>query len=118
MTDNVIDLFSVKKQKEAKFQDSSETTYDLHKICTEVVNEVVDSLYYDFGLDTNNIECSAEMFFFFESFKSMLYKCVNEWHPFQDISNAFMLEHGITIEPFDGGYRFVMEDNEDDEQTT
>lgn len=110
MNDNVvIDFLSKKKEREEKLIEIElEDNENIHDICTTTANKIINALDEDYGLDVQKIEYSAEMIFFFEAYKSLVMKCIDQWHPFQDIAQEFMEEQGITVElGSDGNYLFV-----------
>lgn len=116
MSDNVVDFTThwLKKQEQIESQESG--LDDLHDICTVVANEALNSLRDDYGLDIQSIEYSPEIIFFFEAFKGLIMKCDGQWHPFQDFAQEFFDAQGIKIvESADGGYHFVIDDEDDKE---
>ncbi len=123
MTDNVVDFTSRLKEKLEKLDledDASSSRYledddKVHEICTETANEMINNLEEDYGFDTSKIEHSAEMIFFFEAYKALLMKCVDQWHPFQDMAEQFMIEQKITIEEDENGYRYILSEEISDE---
>jgi hypothetical protein len=109
VTDNIIDFTSRLQEKLEKVDD------EIHKICTETANELINNLYEDYDLNISNVEYSPEMIFFFEAYKSLVMKSADQWHPFQELAMDFMIEQNITIEKDDDGYRFVIEGDAEDE---
>jgi hypothetical protein len=110
MTDNIIDFTS--RLKEKKEQVDLEDNDTIQDICTETANELLNDLDEYYGLDLHKVEHGAEMIFFFEAYKALLMKCVDQWHPFQDVAADFMAQQKIVVEEHEGGYRFVIGDEE------
>lgn len=117
MTDNIVDLASHRKKKEDEEITLELNDYEnLHQICTESANEMINNLYEDYDINIAKIEYSAEMIFFFEAYKGLVMKCVDQWHPFQDMAQQFMEDQGIVIEKYDGGYRFVLLPDDEEQE--
>jgi len=111
MSDNIIDFTSKMKEKIDRVDIDDDE--NIHEICTETANEIINALQEFYDLDVRKIEYSAEMIFFFEAYKGLVMKCVDQWHPFQDMAQQFMEDQGIVIEEYEGGYRFVLQPDED-----
>lgn len=116
MTDNIVDFLAHRKPKseEPEVVDMQDEEA-IHEICTQSANDLLNNLGTVYGLDLTDVECSPEMVFFFEAHKSMIMKSVGQWHPFQDMAEMFMEDQNITIEEYDGGYRYVMNPIEEEE---
>ena len=113
MTDesnNVVDFteFWLKKEVTKEEQEHNELD-DLHDICTLVANDALNILNEEYDIDTESIEHSPEIIFFFEAFKGLIMKAAGHYHPFQDLALEFFEMNGITIEmKDDGNYHFVL----------
>lgn len=109
MTDNVVDFTKYLSQREETEVEETDELENLHQWCTELCNEMLNSLNEDYNIDTREIEYSPEIIFFFEAFKGLMLKCSGHWHPFQDMAKDFFVEQGISIEESpDGNYKFVI----------
>jgi hypothetical protein len=116
VTGEVIDMIARRKQKEVQHNLPDIEDYDdLHEICTNTANELINNLYNDYDINISTVEYSPEMIFFFEAYKGLVMKCVDQWHPFQDMAAQFMEDQGIVIEEYEGGYRFVLLPDEEPE---
>lgn len=114
MTDNVVDFSSWKKKKQKNNSvDINDYEY-VHEICTDTANELLNGLIEYHNIDTQKVEYAAEMIFFFEAYKALVMKCIDQWHPFQEIAEEFMREQGVMIEHYDDGYRFVIKNQSDE----
>ena len=104
------------KKEEQKEEIGRDELEDLHDICTLVANDLLDALHYEYELDTDKIEFTADIVFFFEALKGMVLKTAGHWHPFQDLSEEFFKANGVTVEETaDGNYKFVIGDGADED---
>ena len=117
MDNNVVD-FTERwlKRETTKEEIEKDELEDLHDICTLVSNDAINALRDEYDMDTDKIEFSPEIIFFFEAFKGLIMKCEDLWHPFQDLAQDFFDAQGITIEQDESGnYRFVLSQQEEPE---
>lgn len=109
MSNNVVDFTTHWLKRElTKEEMEKEEALDLHDICTLVANDAIDILHDEYDIDTESIEFSPEIVFFFESLKGLIMKAAGHWHPFQDFAADFFKANGISVELNDEGYHFVI----------
>lgn len=122
--DNVVSLadFKNKKLEKEKLKQLMEEEDDgfiqfdptsldsINEVCAETINELFDflELNYDINLPDN---CNTtELILFLESYKSLMLKAVDKWHPFQDLASKIFA--GVKLEEDENGYKYVFENVE------
>lgn len=127
LPDNVVSLaqfkekkLEIEKQKLLDEQDDDEyyiefdpTSLDsINDMCADTMNELFDFLENNYKLEISMDNNMVEMVLFLESYKSLVLKAVDKWHPFQDLAGKIF--NGVKLqESEDGsGYKYVFENLE------
>lgn len=84
----------------------------INEMCAETINELFDFLENNFELFLDKKDNMIELIMFLESYKSLVMKACDKWHPFQDMANKIF--NGVKLEPTDdgSGYKYVFENLE------
>lgn len=115
-SNNIVNIGDWKQKKQETIIDDPADDYEsLHEICTHTANELLNELDEEYNINVQKVEYAPEMIFFFEAYKALVMKCSDQWHPFQDLAEEFMREQGIVVEYHQGGYRFTVKDEVDED---
>lgn len=116
-SNNIVDFLGWKQNKQEKLNEEELDDYErVHEICTETANDLLNDLDQYYDINVQKVEYAPEMIFFFEAYKALVMKCADQWHPFQQIAEDFMEDQGIVVERYEGGYKFTIKgDSEEDD---
>lgn len=124
--DNVVSLsdFKNKKLEKEKLKQLMEEEDDgfiqfdptsldsVNEVCAETINELFDFLELNYDINLADDCNTTELILFLESYKSLMLKAVDKWHPFQDL--AAKIFSGVKLEEDEtgSGYKYVFENIE------
>lgn len=84
----------------------------INEMCSDTMNELFDFLEHNFELHLDKKENMVELVMFLETYKSLILKACDKWHPFQDMADKIF--NGVKLEPIEdgSGYKYVFENLE------
>lgn len=121
LPDNIISLAEfrnkkIEKEKLKKLQEElledeylefdPESLDSVNLLCADTSNELFDFLINNFDLNVVKKENMIELILFLESYKSLVLKSVEKWHPFQDLAGKIF--DGVSLEESEEGYKYVL----------
>lgn len=127
LPENVVSLadFRIKKleaEKKLLEQEEDEDQYliefdptsldSINEMCADTMNELFDFLENNFELYLDKKENMVELVMFLETYKSLILKACDKWHPFQDMADKIF--NGVKLEQTEdgSGYKYVFENLE------
>lgn len=84
----------------------------INDMCADTMNELFDFLENNYDLEISMDKNMVEMVLFLESYKSLVLKAVDKWHPFQDLAGKIF--NGVKLQEAEEGtgYKYVFENLE------
>lgn len=84
----------------------------INDMCADTMNELFDFLENNYALEISMDKNMVEMVLFLESYKSLVLKAVDKWHPFQDLAGKIF--NGVKLQEAEEGtgYKYVFENLE------
>lgn len=127
LPDNVVSLAKFKENKLEKeklkqlLQDQEDDEFiqfdptsldSINEMCADTMNELFDFLENNFELYLDKKENMVELVMFLETYKSLILKACDKWHPFQDMADKIF--NGVKLEQTEdgSGYKYVFENLE------
>jgi hypothetical protein len=127
--DNVVSLadfrnkkLEAEKQKLLDEQDEDEEDYiiefdpnsldSINEMCADTMNELFHYLENNFELFLDKKSNMVDLIMFLETYKSLILKTCDKWHPFQDMADKIF--NGVKLEQTEdgSGYKYVFENLE------
>lgn len=120
LPDNVISLIDFKNKKiekdklkklqeeleEEEFVEFDPESLDsINLLCADTTNELFDYLVNNFELNVVKETNMNELILFLESYKSLVFKSVEKWHPFQELAGKIF--DGVKLEEAEDGYKYI-----------
>lgn len=120
LPDNVISLIDFKNKKiekdklkklqeeleEEEFVEFDPESLDsINLLCADTTNELFDYLVNNFELNVVKEKNMNELILFLESYKSLVFKSVEKWHPFQELADKIF--DGVKLEEAEDGYKYI-----------
>lgn len=120
LPDNVISLIDFKNKKiekdklkklqeeleEEEFVEFDPESLDsINLLCADTTNELFDYLVNNFELNVVKETNMNELILFLESYKSLVFKSVEKWHPFQELADKIF--DGVKLEEAEDGYKYI-----------
>ena len=124
--DNVISLseFRNKKLEKEKLRQLMEEEDDgfieldptsldsINEVCADTMNELFAFMELNYDLELPNSDNTVELILFLESYKSLVLKAVDKWHPFQDLASKIFSGVKLEEDETGSGYKYVFENIE------
>jgi hypothetical protein len=100
-----------KEMAEDEFEEFDPSSIEsVNLLCSDTTNELFDYLVNNFELDVVKKENMNELILFLESYKSLIFKSVEQWHPFQELAGKIF--DGVKLEDDGDGFKYIFENVE------
>lgn len=84
----------------------------INEVCAETINELFDFLELNYDIHLASDTSTTELILFLESYKSLVLKAVDKWHPFQDLASKIFAGVKLEEDENGSGYKYVFENIE------